>query len=69
MDGGAWWATVHGVEKSWTRLSNFTHSLVDYITKKMVKDTDKQPEEEVHRVRSGNILTTRASMLMNLGST
>ena len=21
MDGGAWWATVHGVEKSWTRLS------------------------------------------------
>ena len=26
MDGGAWWATVHGVAKSWTRLSNFTHS-------------------------------------------
>ena len=24
MDGGAWWATVHGVSKSWTRLSNFT---------------------------------------------
>ena len=23
MDGGAWWATVHGVAKSWTRLSNF----------------------------------------------
>ena len=23
MDGGAWWAGVHGVEKSWTRLSNF----------------------------------------------
>ena len=23
-DGGAWWATVHGVAKSWTRLSNFT---------------------------------------------
>src|SRR5574337_667998 len=20
MDGGAWWAIVHGVEKSWTRL-------------------------------------------------
>ena len=27
MDGGACWATVHGVAKSWTRLSNFTHSL------------------------------------------
>ena len=25
--GGAWWATVHGVTKSWTRLSDFTHSL------------------------------------------
>ena len=24
MDGGAWWATVHGVEKSRTRLSDFT---------------------------------------------
>ena len=24
MDGGAWWATVHGVTKSQTRLSNFT---------------------------------------------
>ena len=24
MDGGAWWATVHGVEKSWTRLNDFT---------------------------------------------
>ena len=24
MDGGAWWATVHGVPKSRTRLSDFT---------------------------------------------
>ena len=24
MDGGAWWAAVHGVAKTWTRLSNFT---------------------------------------------
>ena len=24
MDGGAWWAAVHGVVKSWTRLSEFT---------------------------------------------
>ena len=23
MDGGAWWAAVHGVAKSWTRLSDF----------------------------------------------
>ena len=24
MDGGAWWAAVHGVFKSWTQLSDFT---------------------------------------------
>ena len=24
MDGGAWWAAVHGVAKSLTRLSDFT---------------------------------------------
>ena len=24
MDRGAWWATVHGVAMSWTRLSDFT---------------------------------------------
>ena len=24
MDGGAWWTAVHGVEKSRTRLINFT---------------------------------------------
>ena len=24
MDGEAWWAAVHGVAKSWARLSDFT---------------------------------------------
>ena len=24
MDGGAWWAAVHGVAKSWTGPSDFT---------------------------------------------
>ena len=31
MDGGAWWATVHGVAKSWTLLNNFaffSHSVL-----------------------------------------
>ena len=31
MDGGAWWATVHGVAKSWTQLSNFTQYIYIYI--------------------------------------
>ena len=33
MDGGAWQATVYGVAKSRTRLSNFTHSL-NIVSKK-----------------------------------
>ena len=24
MDGGTWWAAVHGVARNWTRLSDFT---------------------------------------------
>ena len=30
MDGGAWLATVHGVAKSWTRLSDFTFLYPQY---------------------------------------
>ena len=33
-DGGAWWATVHGVAKSWTRLSDFTFTLHFHALKK-----------------------------------
>ena len=28
MDGGAWWAAVHGVAESWTRLSDFTFTFL-----------------------------------------
>ena len=34
MDGGAWWAAVHGVAKSWTRLSNFTFTFHFYALEK-----------------------------------
>ena len=36
MDGGAWWATVHGVPKSRPRLGDFSLSLqlrnTDYVS-------------------------------------
>ena len=36
MDGGAWWATVHGVAKSQTRLSDFTFTFhFDALEKEM----------------------------------
>ena len=31
MDGGTWWATVHGVAKSWTWWNNFTFMKVKKI--------------------------------------
>ena len=31
MDRGAWWAAVHGVAKSRTRLSNFTFTKMQVI--------------------------------------
>ena len=34
MDGGAWWATVHGVTKSRTRLSDFTFTFHSYALEK-----------------------------------
>ena len=34
MDEGAWWATVHGVAKSWTRLSVFTFTVHSHALEK-----------------------------------
>ena len=34
MDGGAWWAAVHGVTKSQTRLSDFTFTVHFHALKK-----------------------------------
>ena len=31
MDGGAWWATVQEIAKSWTRLSDFSFTLSDAV--------------------------------------
>ena len=34
MDGGARWAVVHGVAKSWTRLSDFTFTFHFHVLEK-----------------------------------
>ena len=34
MDGGAWWAAVHGVAKSRTRLSDFTFTFLFHALEK-----------------------------------
>ena len=41
MDGGAWWATVHGVAKSGTRLSDFTFTFHFHaLEKEMATDSN-----------------------------
>ena len=39
MDGEAWWATVHGVAKSRTRLSDFTFTLRNLLTIKWLESS------------------------------
>ena len=39
VDGGAWWATVHGVTKSWTQQSNFTY--INTVINKNFKQKEK----------------------------
>ena len=41
MDGGAWWATVHGVAKSQTRLSNFTMDTLSLTEKAKTNNGEK----------------------------
>ena len=40
MDGGAWQATVHGVAKSWTQLSNWAHRDTFLLKSKDLPDTN-----------------------------
>ena len=39
MDGGAWWAAVHGVAKSRTRLSDFTFAFHFHALEKEMATT------------------------------
>ena len=39
MDGGAWWAAVHGVAKSQTRLSEFTFTFHFHALEKEMQPT------------------------------
>ena len=45
MDGGAWWAAVHGVTKSRTQLSNFTLWLINNVV--IVSDV-QQSDSVIH---------------------
>ena len=55
VDGGVWWATVHGVTKSWTRLSDFALSSPEVYTSSSRGITDCLPS---------CLLASRASLLL-----
>ena len=60
MEGGAWWATVHGVAKSRTRLSEFT-SLHTYPDGFMGFSQDSNPKERI-----GLLASDRSTLLSPL---
>ena len=37
MDGGAWWATVHRVAKSWTRLNTQAYQFTLFLQQKSIQ--------------------------------
>ena len=45
MDGGAWWAAVHGVTKSRIRLSDFTFTFHFHALKEMAPHSSILPGE------------------------
>ena len=65
MDGGAWWAAVHGVHRRWTRLSDFTFTFHFHALEKELAthssvlawripgkgETGRLPSMGSHRVR------------------
>ena len=52
MDGGAWLATVHGVAKSWTRLSDFT---IHYVLRRGFSDSSVGKESACNTGNPGSI--------------
>ena len=49
MDRGAWWPIVHGVAKSWTRLSNYIPALFlsGFFGAKMIKNLPAKQKTQV----------------------
>ena len=46
MDRRAWWATIHGVAKNWTRLSNFTSLEFQAVTTSVSRGLPQLPPNQ-----------------------
>ena len=62
MDGGAWWATVHGVTKSWTQLSEFMTTIEHFnMELENIKNTQSKINNSIDK--SQKILEGMSSIL------
>ena len=62
MDGGAWWATVHGVTKSWTQLSEFMTTIEHFnMELENIKNTQSKINNSIDK--SQKILEGMSSRL------
>ena len=52
MDKGAWWATVHGVAKSWTQLSTHTPPGILYIEFHCIEEKVSPQKKQTEKRRT-----------------
>lgn len=50
-------------------LDMFTHFTLTNLLRVMIKNTEEQPDKEIHRVRSGRVLSAGDSVPVELGCT
>ena len=61
MDRRAWWATVHGIAKSRTRLSDFTFTLFNLYAEYIMRNTGLDEAQAGIKIAGRNINSLRCT--------
>ena len=61
MDREAWWATVHGIAKSRTRLSDFTFTLFNLYAEYIMRNTGLDEAQAGIKIAGRNINSLRCA--------
>ena len=65
MDGGAWWATVHGVTKSWTQLSDFIMNVcLTFWKLACYWDMNSSNKKDIFQSGNGNCINSQHMLHM-----